>query len=177
MSCSIEQVKSKFSMSKANYDIAFLVLKTYLEQKSISYKINLATNLKDLLSIKGWDLKMTNSVIDTKKLKSKLETIVSNLETIKSGDLLNIDKIQLLDDSSVNAMSMLEYLSGDESKFIVGIENNSGYLDDSFDIFRIIAPYVNDGSYIQCIAEDDDEWRFSFEDRKMIERRKVDVWK
>lgn len=48
-------------------------------------------------------------------------------------------------------------------------------LGDDYDLFRLIAPYINDG-YIEMSGEDAERWRWIFKDGKCEEKIPEIVW-
>lgn len=55
----------------------------------------------------------------------------------------------------------------EEYEDVVGIEFNGEKLGNDDDIFTVIAPFVESGSYIKFAGEDGDRWQFKFKDGKM----------
>jgi hypothetical protein len=53
---------------------------------------------------------------------------------------------------------------------------NGEKLGDDYNLFCAIAPYVENGSYIQMIGEDDDIWKWTFENGKCHEVTPAIIW-
>jgi len=60
---------------------------------------------------------------------------------------------------------------------IVDIDFAGQKLGDDELFFRTLAPFVEDGSYIAIQGEDDDIWRWVFENGQMREQHAVITWK
>ncbi len=58
----------------------------------------------------------------------------------------------------------------DDDLNIINLDFTGEKLGDDFELFKAIAPFVQDGSYIEMSGEDGDIWRWIFEGGKCIER-------
>lgn len=61
----------------------------------------------------------------------------------------------------------------DEDLNIININFIGEKLGDDINLFEAIAPFVEDGSYIEMSGEDGDIWRWVFEDGKCIEKNAI----
>lgn len=59
---------------------------------------------------------------------------------------------------------------------IMDIEFIGEKLYDDFSIFQAIAPYVKDGSYIEMMGEDGEQWRWVFQDGECQEIKATVSW-
>lgn len=68
------------------------------------------------------------------------------------------------------------HLNDDIENDIIGIEFMGVYLLGDFDLFKIIAPFVEDGSYIQMRKEDSTMWRWVFKNKTCTEIKPKIIW-
>jgi hypothetical protein len=64
----------------------------------------------------------------------------------------------------------------DEGRDIVRVELLGEKIGDEVHLWRVIAPYVEDGSFLDYIGEDDERWRWEFVGGKLYERNGINVW-
>lgn len=64
----------------------------------------------------------------------------------------------------------------DDDGNITDIYFDGGKLGDDVVLFETIAPYVNDGSYIQMRGEDEHIWRWCFNNGKLEEKSPTITW-
>lgn len=82
---------------------------------------------------------------------------VNNMRWISSRDILEADDFE-------ECMNNLRWeIEKDENDNINNINFVGENLGDDLEIFNIISPYVKYGSYIECVDEDGDKWRYLFE--------------
>jgi hypothetical protein len=114
----------------------------------------------------GYEMEMENS-----KFMIKEENIKKAEKALKTQFQL---KERHLED-------MLEELNGwscefDEEGNLTNIEFEGVKLHDDEEMFRTIAPFVEDGSYIEMSGEGGDLWRWIFKDKKLINKKAKNVW-
>lgn len=63
-----------------------------------------------------------------------------------------------------------------KTKDIIKIYFDGEKLGDEYVLFCAIAPYVKSGSYIEMRGEDNDNWRWAFQDGKCMEIRPTVSW-
>lgn len=51
------------------------------------------------------------------------------------------------------------------------------YRDTEFEIFQVLAPFVEEGSFIQFVGEDYNIWRYAFKDGKCVEQYAEMRWR
>jgi hypothetical protein len=64
----------------------------------------------------------------------------------------------------------------DEGGDIVRVEFIGEKLGDEHHLWRVLAPFVEDGSYLEYIGEDDERWRYEFVGGRLYERSGTNVW-
>jgi len=63
-----------------------------------------------------------------------------------------------------------------ENGDILGIDFEGEKLGEDAVLFKVIAPYVDDGSYIEMQGEDGDQWRWCFDNGTMKEKHATVSW-
>lgn len=183
MGCQVEQFSTKFKMSFENYEKAYKPIKQLcLEECSNDYDrglIKKSVDLNSLMIAIGWKLKIATPKVDLESINTTVINVANDLVTLKKLGInyTKSDNDKSLDSAIKKLRKVSASLLGDNTQYVTDIKNKSGYLNYSFELFEALAPFVEDGSYIEMSAEGDENWRFSFENGKMIERKKLEVWK
>jgi hypothetical protein len=169
MGYSMTQNKATFKINGSNVQKAFNAIKSI--KNSICYvdlyDLQKTTNLKSALAKFGWDLKF-----------EKLDQPQITLDDVKS-KLHNI-----LAFSKANSLSK-EKLEGDledliknfpKEPSVVGISfMGEGYSDD-IELFNILAPFVEAGSFIEMNGEEGETWRWLFDGTSCQEKHPKVEW-
>ena len=92
-------------------------------------------------------------------------------ELLNNEDLRWVDKYSAL---NTNDLGELLYELGysselDQYENIINLNFCGEKLGDDYKIFKVIAPFVKRGSYIEMLGEDEDMWRWSFDGKTCIE--------
>lgn len=68
------------------------------------------------------------------------------------------------------------YFTLDPEGNITDIEFHGEKLYEDFSLFQSLAPYVKDGSYIEMMGEDGEQWRWVFANGKCREIKATVTW-
>lgn len=156
MGYSMTQNKSTFKIKGDNIQKAFQAVVSI--KKSICYvdlqDLKKTTDLKSALKKFGWDLKL-------EQLEDKIFAPQITIDDVKSKlhNILAFSKANSL--SKEKLENDLEDLINNLPKepSVVGISfMGEGYSDD-IELFNILAPFVEDGSFIEMCGEDGGTWR------------------
>lgn len=68
------------------------------------------------------------------------------------------------------------YASFDDEGNITSIDMDQEKLGDEVEMFKAIAPYVKENSYIEMMGEDGYHWRWIFDGETCIEKTPIVMW-
>jgi hypothetical protein len=104
--------------------------------------------------------------------KSNTTNIVNALKDFAKNftDEYNDDRIMWVDKENIIDSDNIEEIF-EEIRYPLIKDNNENYtidyfcgekLGDDFEIFKVIAPYIVDGSYLEYLGEDGEQWKYIF---------------
>lgn len=89
-------------------------------------------------------------------------------------DYTGLQSMRILEDAMADYGYVPEI---DDDYNIVGVEHVYKKLGDDEIFWNTLAPYVKDGSFIEMIGEDNEMWRWSFQNGKMTEQTAKITWR
>jgi hypothetical protein len=167
MGYSMYQNKAEFKIKGRHVEKAFLALKSI--KKSICYvdlyDLNKTTDLTNALKKFGWQLKFDQPTIQP----LDVEATLSNLLAFSKANSLSKEKLE--GDLTALILNLQQ-----KNPNVIGISfMGEGYSND-IEMFNILAPFVEEGSFIEMSGEDGSIWRWVFDGQTCQEKQPEVKW-
>ncbi len=172
MGYSISQGKTSFKIKGENIQGALKAIKDFASKRTkLGYfdakKIANAKTLDEAFKELCWKFKYTEvqeDVLTLDKAKVMLESLYGKIKNEGA--------------SEQYALSCLDEIISKfpKDKDVIGITQQVEYLGEERIIFNVIAPFVEEGSFIEIVGEDGETWRWVFEGGKCEEKKPKIKW-